>query len=650
MVADDNETAGALQYVTLDAIDETIKYTLGIENPSEATPKYGFKVMDVLPMLGDQGTFTSQFRSSTFTVNGVNDLKVYRGTTGSDVVTAANLVASSMYDVYYSTAGQGARGHWDQNDSVWSTANDHTKAATANAVLVVFKSDFVLATNQSLKITFTSNVVDDDGKVEEKGGFAWNSFAFQFKLSPTAANTITLEPAKVGVMVLNEDGDIPDEPVNSLSITKKTVNNAPAGPYYFRLFEQISVQGDTGMITTWVTKPGEWDFQLMDGETKTFDDLHNGTYKVLEYATAAIRDGDTTGAKRGIPDGTGKVLYNGSETTATFALSNEASESLEITNCGADPIDKRVNNLTVQKTTSNNAASGPYFFRLFVRNNNNWVPYAGTGGSDFQLSSGAIKKFVDLPDGIYMVLEYATQADRNSDTNATKAGTPNGTKTVTYNNQAFPKEFTLTGETDASLIINNEGTGTDPGPTPTPTPTPRPTPTPSPSPTPEVTPTPEPSIVPQASPLPSGSPDPDDDPDPTPTTSPTPLTPTATPTPTPGASPSPTPTPPPPPPPNPPVIPNLSTVSYNPTEAFLPLSDGSFLVLTPEGVPLGRWVLGPDYVWLFDEEIPLAFLPRTGEKIDPRWYMMLAFLNVFGIGMVLGYPMIKETLKRRFRK
>jgi hypothetical protein len=92
----------------------------------------------------------------------------------------------------------------------------------------------------------------------------------------------------------------------------------------------------------------------------------------------------------------------------------------------------------------------------------------------------------------------------------------------------------------------------------------------------------------------------------------------------------------------------------NAAQSVLPLADGSFMVLNDEGVPLGRWILGDDFIWLFDEDIPLAFLPRSGESVNLMWYVMLAFLNLVGIGLVFVYPAaitkVKQVIRIRPRK
>jgi len=498
-VADNDEFANALQYVTLDMVGEEIKYTLNIEN-SATTPKFNFRIMDILPMVGDKGTYTSEYRGSMFSVVGVKNLRVEAGAVGSSIFTT---VPSSQYTVYFSNSGQAARGQWDASNAVWSNP---VNSEDANAFLIVFNDNYELPGKQRLRISFTSSV-DDSTDDWKSGGVAWNSFAYQFKLVKTSLINIRVEPAKVGVRVKPENGpDIVAVPENTLTVTKSSSRGAGGGPFHFRLFVQSSVfnQSNDTYTITWMPYPGGGDFALgtgtPDGWSKVFNGLPNGIYKVLEYPNAAIRDGDTNG---------------------------------------------------------------------------------------------------------------------------TQSGPPAGTVTLTYNNNTNSPEFTLIGtpgNNAAGLTVRNRGPNPDPAPNPAA----------------ESTPEPEPSPSPSASPDPDDDIEPEDDPG-------SPPVPPAPPTPTP--DPSPTPAPPPPPPPNPPVVPNLTTMSFNPAESLLVLADGSFLVLTDEGIPLGRWILGDDFVWLFDEEIPLAYLPRSGDNINLLFYIMLAVLNLAGIGLIFAYPMFKSRIR-----
>ena len=178
-------------------------------------------------------------------------------------------------------------------------------------------------------------------------------------------------------------------------------------------------------------------------------------------------------------------------------------------------------------------------------------------------------------------------------------------------------------------FVNSYSTTSGPGPTPTPTPnTSTPTPTPTPTPPTPTLPTPTPPTI-TTFPVRTSNP------------STTPSTPTIPPVPTPEPTPEPTP------PPNPPVLPTIESLPTMTLESVYTTRDGGFVVITDEGVPLGKWSMDEDYVWIFDEEVPLADQPKMGDSINPIVFLSLALVCLVGIGGVAIYPLLKRKRKNQ---
>ena len=71
------------------------------------------------------------------------------------------------------------------------------------------------------------------------------------------------------------------------------------------------------------------------------------------------------------------------------------------------------------------------------------------------------------------------------------------------------------------------------------------------------------------------------------------------------------------------------------------------MVVNDEGVPLGKWSLDDDYVWIFDEEVPLADQPKMGDVINPIVFLSAAFVCIAGLGCVAIYPVITKRRRKK---
>ena len=171
-----------------------------------------------------------------------------------------------------------------------------------------------------------------------------------------------------------------------------------------------------------------------------------------------------------------------------------------------------------------------------------------------------------------------------------------------------------------------------PVPTNTPTPTPKTTPTPTPppgyhydTPTPKPTQTPKPGNTPTPNPTgaPTATPSITSTPQPTPVNTPNTTEPPAN---TPNPEPTPTPK-------LPPVDPKY----------LQPQPDGTYIQIDDDGVPKGRWELGPDGEWVYVEfpEPPLGditpeeTLPQTGVNRMIVWKLLIGGSSMIIIGLFL---------------
>lgn len=182
-----------------------------------------------------------------------------------------------------------------------------------------------------------------------------------------------------------------------------------------------------------------------------------------------------------------------------------------------------------------------------------------------------------------------------------------------------------------SYLLNTKKEIPDPDPEPTPDPDPTPTPDPDPTPMPDPDPTPTPNPDPTPTPNPDPTPTPDPGPAPTPDPGPTP-TPDPGPTPTPNPGPAPTPTPEP-----TPSRPGNSGGGHSGGNTGNVTSNGTVItpgtVITDQQVPLAAMPAAnapepeQELVTLMDEDVPLAGLPKTGDKgTRAGWYFLLSAL------------------------
>jgi len=79
---------------------------------------------------------------------------------------------------------------------------------------------------------------------------------------------------------------------------------------------------------------------------------------------------------------------------------------------------------------------------------------------------------------------------------------------------------------------------------------------------------------------------------------------------------------------NPPVVPPGHTV--------VPTDSRTYVEYDENGIPLGTWYLNDDNIWVFDTEIPLAGLARTGDSRTIEWMLLsLACLSMFGVVLIM---------------
>ena len=79
-------------------------------------------------------------------------------------------------------------------------------------------------------------------------------------------------------------------------------------------------------------------------------------------------------------------------------------------------------------------------------------------------------------------------------------------------------------------------------------------------------------------------------------------------------------------PPNPPT----------PGNTLIPDGDG-WIELDEDNVPLGRWDWDDDEdMWIFDDDVPLAGLPKTGDSGVPVYMLLLMGASLSGLGVALS--------------
>jgi hypothetical protein len=97
--------------------------------------------------------------------------------------------------------------------------------------------------------------------------------------------------------------------------------------------------------------------------------------------------------------------------------------------------------------------------------------------------------------------------------------------------------------------------------------------------------------------------------------------------------------------------PDVPPVPYSPGGTLVPQGDGSYLEIDEEGVPLGMWSYDPEKeAWIFDEEVPLANLPQTGESLPAAGFAhlwILPLLSLLWFGLI--WPGLRRQIKIRAR-
>ena len=85
---------------------------------------------------------------------------------------------------------------------------------------------------------------------------------------------------------------------------------------------------------------------------------------------------------------------------------------------------------------------------------------------------------------------------------------------------------------------------------------------------------------------------------------------------------------------NDPDVPPVPTASGN---TLVPAGDG-WLELNEDGVPLGAWTWDEELEeWIFEEDVPLGYLPATGSSSDLIYRYLLLGMFLFGTGLILVF-------------
>jgi hypothetical protein len=67
------------------------------------------------------------------------------------------------------------------------------------------------------------------------------------------------------------------------------------------------------------------------------------------------------------------------------------------------------------------------------------------------------------------------------------------------------------------------------------------------------------------------------------------------------------------------------------------------VVLSENNVPLGKWTLDDeDFVWIFDDEVPLGDLPHTADDIQINVLILLSLISFAGLVILLAIPVEKK--------
>ena len=237
---DPKNGGGSLTVITIKPQEgsEEVTYTLRVTNPG-SSPIDVLGIMDILPHVGDQGTYTSENRGSKFSVTGVSAANV-------QVIGGSPSGNNVPFTAFYSMAGDGVKNIWDADSGVWKTGS----ASEYTALLIKFDGGGLsLKPNQEIIVTFTGRVPDD----APRGQIAYNSFATQYRVVDT---TLRFEPPKVGVKIYSEYSTL-------LTVVKTVtgVEDNDSRTFYMRLFIEDADK-------EWVPHPGS-DFEITISGTGT---------------------------------------------------------------------------------------------------------------------------------------------------------------------------------------------------------------------------------------------------------------------------------------------------------------------------------------------------------------------------------------------